>query len=54
MYKCIAGLDPGISGAISFYFPDQPKIISAYDIPSVNKEINASELYDLIKNMTQI
>lgn len=48
-YKCIAGLDPGISGAIAFYFPDQPKIISAYDIPSVNKEINASELYDLIK-----
>ena len=47
--KCIMGLDPGISGAVAFYFPDQRAAISAYDVPVVGKEINASALCDLIK-----
>jgi len=46
--KCIMGLDPGISGAVAFYFPDQRAGISAYDVPVVGKEINASALFDLI------
>ena len=46
--KCIMGLDPGISGAVAFYFPDQRAGISAYDVPIVGKEINASALFDLI------
>lgn len=47
--KCIMGLDPGISGAVAFYFPDVRAGISAYDVPIVGKEINASALHDLIK-----
>lgn len=47
-YKCIMGIDPGISGAVAFYFPDQRAGISAYDVPVVGKEINASALHDLI------
>lgn len=47
-YKCIMGIDPGISGAVAFYFPDQRAGISAYDVPIVGKEINASALFDLI------
>ena len=46
--KCIMGLDPGVSGAVAFYFPDQRAGISAYDVPVVGKEINASALHDLI------
>ena len=46
--KCIMGIDPGISGAVAFYFPDQRAGISAYDVPIVGKEINASALFDLI------
>jgi crossover junction endodeoxyribonuclease RuvC len=42
------GIDPGISGAVAFYFPDQRAGISAYDVPIVGKEINASALFDLI------
>jgi len=42
------GLDPGVSGAVAFYFPDQRAGISAYDVPVVGKEINASALHDLI------
>jgi crossover junction endodeoxyribonuclease RuvC len=47
-YKCILGLDPGVFGAIAFYFPDQKAAISVYDVPTVGKEINASALYDMI------
>lgn len=47
-YKCIMGIDPGVSGAVAFYFPDQRAGISAYDVPIVGKEINASALHDLI------
>lgn len=42
------GLDPGVSGACAFYFPDKREGISVYDVPVVGKEINASALYDLI------
>ena len=49
-YKCIMGVDPGLSGAVAFYFPDRREGISAYDVPVVGKEIDASALYDLIIN----
>lgn len=49
-YKCIMGIDPGVSGAVAFYFPEQRAAISAYDVPVVGKEIDAAALYDLIIN----
>ena len=30
---CILGIDPGASGALAFYFPDQPELIGAEDVP---------------------
>ena len=47
--QCIMGLDPGVSGAVAFYYPEQRAGISVYDVPTVGKEINASALYALIK-----
>lgn len=48
-YKCIMGVDPGASGAIAFYYTDNIHVISAYDVPIVGKEINASALAEIIK-----
>lgn len=48
-HKCIIGLDPGTSGAVAFYYPEQPHLISAYDVPLVDGNINAAALYDLIR-----
>lgn len=47
---CIMGLDPGASGAVAFYYPDKPQLISAYDVPLIEKRINSAALYDLIRN----
>lgn len=45
---CIMGIDPGVSGAVAFYFPDYPNRIAIFDAPSVGKEINAPALTELI------
>lgn len=45
---CIMGIDPGVSGAVAFYFPDYPARIAVYDAPSVGKEINAPAFAELI------
>ena len=42
------GVDPGISGAVAFYFPENPSQIAVYDMPFVGKEVNAAELADII------
>jgi len=47
--KCIMGVDPGVSGAIAFFWPNHPKVVSVYDAPSIGKEINCPELTALIK-----
>lgn len=41
---CIMGIDPGASGAISFYFPARPDLIAVNDMPLVAGEIDAAEL----------
>ena len=48
-YTCIMGLDPGMSGAVAFYYPDKPQLIAAYDVPLADRKINAAALYDLIR-----
>lgn len=49
---CIAGIDPGISGAISFYYPEFPDLIVAEDIPCADKNIDISTLAFWLKQMT--
>lgn len=48
-YVCIMGVDPGVSGAIAFYYPAHPNNISIYDMPSIGKEVNCPELRALMK-----
>jgi len=47
-YTCIMGVDPGISGAVAFYFPDENRV-SAYDVPVVDNQINGPALADLVR-----
>lgn len=49
---CIMGVDPGISGAVSFFFPENPGQIAIYDMPFVGKEVNASELFDIVASFS--
>jgi crossover junction endodeoxyribonuclease RuvC len=49
--RCILGVDPGISGAIAFYFPGVPSRVSAEDVPVAAGEINAAGLAERIRKM---
>lgn len=48
---CILGIDPGASGAISFYFPSRPELIAAEDVPTVAGEVDAADLARRIRQM---
>ena len=45
----IMGIDPGVSGAISFYFPMVSSRIAVDDVPLAGGEINTAELARLIR-----
>jgi len=45
----VMGVDPGISGAIAFYFPMVPGRIAVDDVPVAGGEINVAELARLIR-----
>jgi hypothetical protein len=45
----IMGIDPGISGAVAFYFTEAPGRIAVDDIPVAGCEINAPELARMIR-----
>lgn len=45
----VMGIDPGLSGAVAFYFPMVPARISVDDIPLAGGEINVHELSRLIR-----
>lgn len=47
----VLGVDPGISGAVAFYYPQEaPSRIAVYDVPVAGGEINAPGLADLIQS----
>lgn len=41
---CVLGVDPGLSGAIAFYFTSHPHLISVEDMPVIAGEISAADL----------
>jgi hypothetical protein len=45
----VMGIDPGISGAVAFYFPMVPSRIAVDDVPVAGGEINGYELARLIR-----
>lgn len=49
--SCIIGIDPGISGAIAFYFPVAPDRVSVEDVPTVDGQIDAATLAKRIAQM---
>ena len=45
----ILAIDPGISGALAFYYPDEPGRTSVYDMPLVDGDVNPHEIMRLIR-----
>jgi crossover junction endodeoxyribonuclease RuvC len=42
--RCILGIDPGISGAIAFYFPEFPERVGTEDMPIAGGDVDANTL----------
>ena len=49
-YRCICGIDPGMSGAVAFYFLKE-QAINSYDMPKVAKSVDAAALCSLLEIM---
>lgn len=47
---CIMGIDPGLGGAVAFYFPSDPSRVSVEDMPLAGGEVSAVLLAELIVN----
>lgn len=48
---CIMGVDPGLSGAMAFYFPSHPELIAAEDVPVAGGEIDVATLAQRVRQM---
>lgn len=48
---CICGIDPGLSGAIAFFFPIAPDHVATEDMPVVAGEVDAATLATRIIQM---
>jgi hypothetical protein len=48
---CILGVDPGVSGAIAFYFPAHPDRVAVEDMPSAAGDVDAVTLAKRIAAM---
>jgi crossover junction endodeoxyribonuclease RuvC len=49
---CILGIDPGLSGAIAFFFPVAPDRVAAENMPAVAGEVDCATLAARILQMT--
>lgn len=45
----IMGIDPGVTGAVAFYFPEAVGRVAVDDVPVAGGEINAPELARIIR-----
>jgi hypothetical protein len=50
--SCICGIDPGLSGAIAFYFPVTPDRVMAEDLPVAGGAIDCASLAERIAQMS--
>jgi hypothetical protein len=48
---CYMGIDPGVSGAIAFFFPNAPDHVAAEDVPTVGGAIDCATLASRIVQM---
>lgn len=48
--SCILAIDPGLSGAVAFYFPAHPDRVSVYDMPVAGGALDCAGLAHLIRS----
>ena len=48
---CIMGIDPGLSGAVAFYWPAEPHMITVSDMPVVAGFVDCARLGDLVRQI---
>ncbi|UGB26381.1 hypothetical protein LPC10_01835 [Methylorubrum sp. B1-46] len=48
---CIVAIDPGLTGAVAFYFPSAPDRVAVEDMPTAGGEIDTAALVRRIKQM---
>jgi crossover junction endodeoxyribonuclease RuvC len=48
---CIVGVDPGRTGAVAFYSPDAPHLVTVDDVPVVGSEIDIPRLKRRLQQM---
>jgi len=41
---CLMAIDPGVTGAVAFFFPDRPERIAVEDMPAADGAVNVHEL----------
>lgn len=49
---CVLGVDPGITGAFAFYFPEYSDRIAVHDMPVVDGQVSAASLADAFRVMS--
>lgn len=49
--RCILGVDPGSSGAIAFYLPDDGGVVIVEDVPTADRMVDAVTLSARIRAM---
>lgn len=49
--ECIAAFDPGLHGAVAFYFPDHPERVSVEDMPVAGGDIDCVTLAARIRQL---
>lgn len=49
--RCILGIDPGLEGALAYFFPDRPERIACEDMPVVAGNVDAVTLAAGIESM---
>lgn len=48
---CVMAIDPGLTGAVAFYFPANPERVAVDDMPVVNGEVDPHALERRIKQL---
>lgn len=48
---CVAGIDPGLGGALAYYFPAHPRLIRVDDLPRMGDVIDAGQLAGWLEQM---
>ena len=49
MVRVIAGVDPGLHGAVAFYFPEKPNAVLTFDMPICGGEVNDLALNRIVE-----